>query len=109
MKSALFAASAECYTGFGVFWERRTRHPHETSPLFGCRPVIEIHDEFVFEAPEQRAAEACERMCAVMVAGMSQYMPDVPVRVEPSMFRVWSKKADERRDVSGRLQVWEAT
>jgi hypothetical protein len=109
MKAALFAASAECYTGFGVFWERRIRHPHQTSPLFGCRPVIEIHDEFVFEAPEARAAEACERMCAVMVAGMQQYMPDVPVKVEPSMFRVWSKNAAERRDVSGRLQVWEAT
>lgn len=109
MKSALFAASAECYTGFGVFWERRLYHPHQTSALFGCRPVIEIHDEFVFEAPEARAAEACERMCAVMVAGMQQYMPDVPVKVEPSMFRVWSKNADERRDVSSRLQVWEAT
>ena len=109
MKAALFAASAECYTGFGVFWERRLYHPHQTSPLFGCRPVIEIHDEFIFEAPEARAAEACERMCAVMVAGMQQYMPDVPVKVEPSMFRVWSKNADERRDVSSRLQVWEAT
>jgi DNA polymerase I-like protein with 3'-5' exonuclease and polymerase domains len=71
--------------------------------------VIEIHDEFIFESPEATAAEACERMCQVMVVGMEQYMPNVPVKVEPSMFRVWSKSADERRDVSGRLQVWEAT
>jgi hypothetical protein len=105
MKAALFYCSMECYTGYSPFW-LRAEHP-QPSPLFGSRPVIEVHDEFIFEAPEGTAAEACERMCVVMVRGMSLYLTDVPVKVEPSMFRVWSKSADERRDAGDRLQVWE--
>lgn len=105
MKAALFYCSMECYTGYSPFW---TRAEHaKPSPLFGSRPVIEVHDEFIFEAAEDTAAEACERMCAVMVQGMALYLTDVPVKVEPSMFRVWSKSADEVRDANGRLMVWE--
>lgn len=105
MKVALFYCSMECYTGYSPFWTR-TEHA-KPSPLFGSRPVIEVHDEFIFESPEDTAAEACERMCQVMVQGMSLYLTDVPVKVEPSMFRVWSKSADEVRDTNGRLAVWE--
>lgn len=93
-KHALWLVSKECYTD-------------QTSPMFGARPVIFVHDEIFSEIPEAIAPEAADRMTKVMVNGMSEFVPDVRVSAEPTLMRRWYKEAKCVRDAAGRLMVWE--
>ena len=69
------------------------------SPLYGCRLVNYVHDEFILECPEERAHEAVMELQRLMVEGAAPYLPDVPPTVsKPIVARCWSKKAQ---------QVWE--
>lgn len=76
------------------------------SALYGSRPCMFVHDESVVEAPEDRAAEACERLSAVMVERARIWIPDVPIKAEPVITRTYTKAAKTRRDTSGRLIEW---
>lgn len=78
------------------------------SPLYGCRLWNFVHDEFILEAPEDRAAEAAEELARLMVKGALPFMPDVPPVVEPWIGYRWSKKAKSVRDTTGRLVPWDA-
>lgn len=93
-KAAGFLISKACYT-----------EPH--SPLYGCRIVNFIHDEFILEAPEETAAEAAEELARLMVEGASPFLPDVPPKAEPLLMRRWSKSAHPIRDTTGRLVPWD--
>lgn len=77
-----------------------------TSPLYGCRPVNFIHDEFLVEAPIDRAPEAAWRLRDVMVREFNVFTKDVPVDAEPALMDRWSKKAKTIYDANGRLAVW---
>lgn len=79
-----------------------------TSHLYGTRMNAIIHDEVFMEAPEDRAAEAGERLSEVMVERMSVWLPDIPVKADAALMRRWSKEAgDPVRDKSSRLIPWE--
>lgn len=78
-----------------------------SSPLYGSRPCIWMHDEIVTEVPIARAPEAAQRQADVMVSVMRRWIRDVPVEAEPVLSTVWSKKAQTLRDDNGRLLVWE--
>lgn len=95
-KEAMFDISRECYTD-------------ESSPLFGCRPVLFIHDEFILEVPahRERAHLASERLCKLMVDGMSRFTPDVPVKVEPTLMPRWYKDAEPVWSGEGENKVLE--
>jgi DNA polymerase-1 len=76
------------------------------SPLFGSRPVVHLYDENLLEVPEVRATEAVDRMVKLMIQGMQETIPDVPITVgEPVLMRRWSKEARSER-VNGKLTVW---
>lgn len=93
-KQALWLLSKECYT-------------ESTSPLFGSRPVVFLHDEFILEVPENKATEAADRMVELMKIGMQKWIPDVPICVsDPILMRSWSKKAYSVREPNGKLSVW---
>lgn len=82
-KEALWRVARECYVD-------------TSSPLFGCRPVIYLHDEIIAEVPEayigrERAAAAAARLSTVMVEAMTKFIPDVPVSCKPVMMRRWFK------------------
>ncbi len=77
-----------------------------SSPLFGCRIVNYIHDEFILEAPEERAAEAAEELSRLMVKGAGEWIPSIRLAAEPCLMRVWSKDAKTLRDAANRLMVW---
>lgn len=82
-KDALWAVTRECYTD-------------KTSPMYGCRPVLFIHDEIVLEIPyrwwgAERAARAAKRLSEVMIAVMKTWIPDVPISAKPVMARRWFK------------------
>ena len=103
-KAALFYIQQEAYTGRSALWEGEAE-----SPLFGCRMVAFIHDEFVMEVPEalHLAQAAVSRLVDVMVRGMAIYVPDVPIKAEPTLMRRWYKEADPVWDEQGNLLVWE--
>lgn len=93
-KLACFLVAKECYTV-------------TDSALYGCRPVMFLHDEIIMEAPEERAHEAAERLSKVMVAALQAFLPDVPVTASPALMRRWYKKAETVRGPDGRLIPWE--
>jgi DNA polymerase-1 len=77
------------------------------SPLYGCRIVNYIHDEFLVECDEAKAHEAAFELARLMVEGSKPFLPDVPPTVsKPIVARWWSKKAKQMWK-DGRLIPWE--
>ena len=79
----------------------------EGSALYGCRPVVFVHDEIIVEAPEEYAHEAAVETDRVMCEAMQEVTPHVPARASPALMRNWSKKADAVFDADGRYIAWE--
>lgn len=92
-KQALWDVSKECYL------DRK-------SALFGSRPVLFLHDELILEVPENRAADAAERLAVVMREAMQVWIPSVPITCSPVLMNRWTKDADTVRDANGKLQTW---
>lgn len=76
------------------------------SILWGSRPCIFGHDEFIVEVPEHKAPECAEEIARLMVEGGQPWLPDVVCKAEPLLMTVWSKNAKPRRDANGRLVPW---
>lgn len=94
-KNAGFLIAYECYVD-------------ESSPLYGCRIVNYIHDQFILECDEEKAHDAAFRLAAVMCEGANPFLPDVPAKVsEPMVTRCWSKKAKQVFDENKRLIPWD--
>lgn len=93
-KAALRVVTYECYND-------------KTSPLYGCRPVILMHDEIMLIAPEAYAAEAAARLEVVMIEAQSRYTPDVPVGATSTIMRRWRKGAKPTYNAAGRLIPYE--
>src|SRR5690606_37318435 len=51
----------------------------EADPLYGCRPVLFVHDSFMTEVPEERAHEAAIRQKELMDHAGRIVLRDVPV------------------------------
>jgi hypothetical protein len=72
------------------------------TPLYGCRPVLFIHDEIGAEIPYDRnvggspegASAAAKRLSLVMVTSMKKWVPDVPIKADPVLVRRWYKGAE---------------
>lgn len=95
-KAALWQVCLECYTD-------------ESSPLYGSRPVLFVHDEIICEHPLDRISEAAERVSKIMDQAAAERMPHVghAVKVEPAISLIMSKQmATIREPVTGRLKLW---
>lgn len=103
------AADGAKHAGFNIARECYLEDPYGEGPtdLYGCRTVLFLHDEFILEVPEERAHDACMRLCYVMERSMRDYIPDVMVRAEPALMRRWYKGAEIMHDENGRLIPWE--
>ncbi len=75
--------------------------------LWGSRPCLFSHDEFVLEAPEHKAAECAEELARIMVMVASAWLPNVRPKAEPCLMRCLSKEAETIRDANGRLLPWD--
>jgi len=75
--------------------------------LYGARPVLFVHDEFILEVPIATAHEATMRLSAVMIAGMREVVPDVKVGTEYAIATRWYKGAEAAYDENKRLVPWE--
>lgn len=95
-KRALFQAALEAYAD-------------PTSAFYGSRPVVFVHDEIIAEVPEDRAAEASNRLATIMCEAMSGLIPDVKITASPTLMRYWTKDATETYDANGTLIPWEKT
>ncbi len=100
-KLSLWRVSYECYTG--KCWD----NPNKRSPLYGCRPVVFMHDEIMIVAPISYAAEAAGRLEIVMVQSQEIYTPDIPVRASAALMRRWRKGAKPVFNNEGRLIPYE--
>ncbi len=79
---------------------------HWSTPLYGSRPVNFVHDEIIGETLEADAPEAAEELSRLMVLGAQPWIPDIKLKAEPCVMRVWSKDAETLRDTNGRLMAW---
>ena len=77
------------------------------TPLYGARPVLFVHDEFILEVPIATAHEATLRLSDVMIAGMREVVPDVKVGTEYAIATRWYKGAEAAYDENKRLIPWE--
>ena len=85
----------------------RACYMDQHSPLFGCRVVNFIHDEFILEIPDDEHATARgEELRRLMVAGANVFLPNHPATTSPVLMRYWSKDAHEVFDEAGRLIPW---
>jgi hypothetical protein len=99
-KSAVIQVFKECYF-------------QKKSPLYGCIPLLFIHDEIVIEIPykgeedHQRASDAVLRLGAIMVEEMEKYTPDIPAVAEGNLSVCWTKDAESTVDENGLVSIWE--
>lgn len=64
------------------------------SVLYGCKPVVNMHDELVLEVPEDdRMWARCKEHGRLMVEGMKKIIKDVKIKAEPELVRRWTKSA----------------
>jgi len=91
-KDALFSVARECYSD-------------PSSPLFGSRPVVFVHDEIIIEAPETRLTAAAARLESIMVDQMRRYTPDVDCKATAAAARRWYKDA-QPVVLDGELLPW---
>jgi len=64
---------------------------HERLSRLGARGVLVVHDEYVVEAPVDRASETREFVAATMREAMEELPGDVPVLVEASVVKSWGE------------------
>lgn len=98
-KDALLECFYECFFDF-------------ESPLYGCKPLLFVHDEIVLEVPFDgtershiNAHTAAIRLQEVMVDGMQRHTPDIPAVAEPCLSYEWTKDA-ESSVIDGLLTIY---
>jgi len=102
--SALHRINRECFTPYTTGLNGSL--VRGASPLYGCRAVLPLHDEHILEVPLDRLTEVGERLAQIMVQEAARHHPNVPAEVEWEAMGVWSKKATQMRDESGRVVPW---
>lgn len=86
----------------------------KSSPLFECRIVNFIHDEWILEVPDDWetgwtvATAAANELVRLMVLGAAPFVPDVPMGSDPQLMRRWSKHAKKIvNEATGNLVPWD--
>lgn len=79
----------------------------DDSPLYGSRPVMFIHDQWVIEVPEDIAPEAAARAEAVILEVMPRWIPDIPHGASPALTRRFMKGPETVYGPDGRLTIYE--
>jgi P4 family phage/plasmid primase-like protien len=92
-KEALWRVSRGCYVD-------------TNSDLYGCLPLVFLHDEIILDVPEEQLAESAEALEQTMIEGMQVFVPDIPIEVEAVAMRRWSKDARRITDQDGNLIAW---
>ena len=105
--NTLFQGLAADGAKAAVYAVVKETHTDPDSALWGSHVVAFIHDEIIIESPADRAADAADRLSAVMVCEMAKWLPDIPVHAEAHLMDRWHKDAEPVRDDAGRLMLWQ--
>jgi DNA polymerase-1 len=76
-----------------------------TSPMYGGKVLVFVHDENLSMFREERAHEAANRQGKVMEESMSEFIKDVKIFAPPATMTRWFKAADKVME-NGRLVPW---
>jgi len=76
------------------------------SPLFGARPVVFVHDQFMLEADEERGHEVGMELQRVATDSMRKFTPEVPSSGASQLMKRWYKSAEPVFE-NGRLVPYE--
>jgi DNA polymerase I len=90
-----------------LYLVQRACYAEPDSVLYDSRPVNFVHDEVILEVDDDdRAHDKAVELGRLMVVGGTEFLPDVPPRIEPLLSRCWSKKSKAVHDSRGRLVAW---
>lgn len=98
------AADGAKWAGFNI---SEACYAKPLSPLYGARPVVYIHDEYILEAPKERGHEVGMELSRVMESSMEDFTPDVPSRASACLMDRWYKGAEPVYDKNNRLVPFE--
>lgn len=76
-----------------------------SSPLYGARPVLFVHDEIICEVREAQAPAAADELARVMVQNMNKHLQHLTMSADAWASRVWRKGLEGVRDEAGRLVI----
>lgn len=92
-KAAMWKIAEEAYTD-------------RTSPLWGARVFLNVHDELLIEFPWSKRHTGPFRAAQIMREVMDAITPDAHNEVEPAIMRRLFKAASLVKDQSGQLAPW---
>ena len=75
------------------------------SGLYGCRPILFIHDEIILECPIDRVQVAAVELEKQMIDAMKMFIRDLPVQVDSWASMVWTKGLESETDTEGNLII----
>jgi len=90
-----------------AMWALTKQCKDKNHVLYGCFPLMFVHDEVIMEAPEERIHECGVAFQHTMLSEAQKWMPDVPVEGDVHAMRYWYKKAKTIYNEKGELQIWE--
>jgi len=90
-----------------MWYLTKAMYSDRSSPLYGVRCWAFIHDEFIFEGPEETAHLWAPAASVIMVEEMRKYTPNIPIKAEPALMRRWYKDAESKYTDDGKLIIWE--
>jgi DNA polymerase-1 len=81
----------------GLWYVSRACYVEPRSPLYGSRPVNNIHDENILEVPNtlEEGIPAAKEMSRLMCSGADEYIRDVPTKAPAMLMRFWSKEPEK--------------
>jgi hypothetical protein len=89
-----------------VGWEILRATMRKGGPLWGCRIVQFIHDEWMLECPIGRQTEAAAELVRIMREAPRRLLPDVKLDASISCSSHWSKNATGKIH-NGELLIWD--
>lgn len=79
------------------------------SVLYGCRPIVFLHDQIVGETTEDKSLwhDQCMAVRDIMCSAMRAALPDIKMRSDDAhLTSVWSKKSGPVYGPDGKLIPW---
>lgn len=87
----LFQGCAADAAALAVIAMWRACYVQADHALYGCRPVLFVHDQILVEAPADGAEKKLAAMKSVMETEFNKVTKDVPVRAEGQILKHWTK------------------
>jgi hypothetical protein len=76
-----------------------------SSPLYGARPVLFVHDEIICECEEARAPAAADELARLMCEAMNKHLTHLEMSADAWVSRTWRKGLEGVRDEHGALVI----